>query len=381
MIDRIVDYYEFRNIPKKDLVFVIFCLVVMAIIFFIPTGFEGALQNNGIPAKAVVTEVDNSNLHIIGLIKTGGQVLKVKILDGKFKGSIVETSNLFMGKMELDKVYVRGDKVFSVIDTADGKITYVNVIDHYRLNFEFILLAVFVLILLSYAGFVGLKALISFMFTGLLIWKIMLPMFLHGVNPILFSLLIVIVFVSVIIFLVGGFSRKGFAAFLGSISGVIVTGILSVIFGGFFKVNGAVRPFSEILLYSGFPYLDLSAIFLSGIFISSSGAVMDVAMDVAASMNEIIVKNPGIKRIDLVLSGFNVGKAVIGTMTTTLLLAYSGGYATMLMVFIAQGTPVLNILNIQYVSLEILHTLVGSFGPILVAPFTAIIGGFIMKRK
>jgi uncharacterized membrane protein len=68
-------------------------------------------------------------------------------------------------------------------------------------------------------------------------------------------------------------------------------------------------------------------------------------------------------------------------MTTTLLLAYFGGYSTMLMVFIGQGTPVLNILNLNYVAAEILHTLVGSFGLVTVAPLTAIIGGVLFSAR
>ena len=51
------------------------------------------------------------------------------------------------------------------------------------------------------------------------------------------------------------------------------------------------------------------------------------------------------------------------------------------MVFIAQGIPLGNILNIQYVSAEILHTVVGSFGLVSVAPLTALIGGALFTRK
>jgi len=104
---------------------------------------------------------------------------------------------------------------------------------------------------------------------------------------------------------------------------------------------------------------------------------MDIAMDIAASLEEIRRRHPELPRRELVLSGFRVGRSVTGTMTTTLLLAYSGGYSAMLMVFMAQGTPVMNILNLTYVSAEILHTLVGSFGLVLVAPLTALLGGWI----
>ena len=107
---------------------------------------------------------------------------------------------------------------------------------------------------------------------------------------------------------------------------------------------------------------------------------MDIAMDISASQQEIVENHPEIHSKKLIISGFKVGRAVVGTMTTTLLLAYSGGYTAMLMVFMAQGTPVINIFNISYVSAEILHTLVGSFGLVMVAPFTAIIGGLILTR-
>ena len=46
----------------------------------------------------------------------------------------------------------------------------------------------------------------------------------------------------------------------------------------------------------------------------------------------------------------NVGRAAMGTMTTTLLFAYSGGYVALLMVFMAQGTPVSFLLNYKYVA-------------------------------
>lgn len=98
-------------------------------------------------------------------------------------------------------------------------------------------------------------------------------------------------------------------------------------------------------------------------------------------MNEIAEKNPNIKFFDFLLSGFAVGRAVTGTMTTTLLLAYSGGFSTLLMVFIAQGIPMANIFNIQYVAAEILHTVVGSFGLVIVAPVTAFIASFFWIKK
>ncbi len=71
----------------------------------------------------------------------------------------------------------------------------------------------------------------------------------------------------------------------------------------------------------------------------------------------------------------------MGAMTTTLLFAYSGGYIALLMVFMAQGTPLINIFNYNYVASEIIHTIVGSFGLITAAPFTALCAGIMLTKK
>ena len=48
------------------------------------------------------------------------------------------------------------------------------------------------------------------------------------------------------------------------------------------------------------------------------------------------------------------------------------------MVFMAQGTPLDHILNYKYVSAEIIHTVIGSFGLVTVAPFTSLCAGFFL---
>jgi uncharacterized membrane protein len=78
-------------------------------------------------------------------------------------------------------------------------------------------------------------------------------------------------------------------------------------------------------------------------------------------------------------SGLRVGRAVVGTMTTTLLLAYSGSHITMFMVFLAKGLPAENLLNAPFVAAEVLNILVGSFGVVTVAPFTVLVCGLLYR--
>ena len=371
--------FALETVKKRDVVFVIVISILVLILSLIPTGFKEKKSPLAMTVRGKVLDVDDSDIQQFGIVKQGDQGVAIEIMNGPFKGEQVEANNMLIGKLELDKLFKPGDVALVVLDLNPEKnsILYASVIDHFRLGVEVVLLALFGGILIMFAGWTGMKAIVSFAFTAVMIWRVMLPQFLNNWNPILLSLGVVSILTGVIIFLIGGFNKRGGVAFLGAFLGILLTCALSLIFGAFFNIHGAVRPFSETLLYSGFPHLDLRAIFLAGIFLASSGAVMDIAMDIAASMNEMYQKHPDISRKELLLSGLNVGRAVIGTMTTTLLLAYTGGYTSMFMVFIAQGTPTVNVLNLTYVSSEILHTLVGSFGLVLVAPLTAVAGSVL----
>ena len=124
--------------------------------------------------------------------------------------------------------------------------------------------------------------------------------------------------------------------------------------------------------------MNLTEIFMSSILIGASGSIMDLSVDITSAVNEVVKKCPEISKIDAVKSGLAVARAAMGTMTTTLLLAYSGSCISLLMAFMAQGTPIYNILNNNQVSAEIINTIAGSFGLASTAPLTALMAGLIL---
>ena len=364
---------------KNNKVFTVLIAVLCVILYLIPTGFPS--QDDGYErCKARVLAVDNQHVHQHGVVKTGVQSVTVEVLDGPFKGQQTEAANSLLGKLELDKLFQENDAVLAVVKGQNGQLEVLNLIDHYRLDAETFLFSLFLLSLFWYAGWTGVKAILSFVFTILMLWKILWPFFLKGWDPIIISFLVVCAITGCVIFLVAGINRKGLTAFIGTLGGTSTACVLALLFGKLFKVHGAVIPYAETLLHVGFSHIDLTKIFLSGIFIASSGAMMDVAVDVAVSVDELVQKSPSISRREAVASGLTIGRAVVGTMTTTLLLAYSGSFTALMMVFIAQGTPVANILNLSYISAELLHTLTGSMGVVLVAPFTAMAAGWLLAK-
>ena len=361
---------------------VLVCLALIILLLFLPTGYEGAIQyQEADRCAARVLEVDNSAIIDTGLVRSGEQLCQLELLGGLFQGEVATGVNMLNGSLEQDKIFAPGDKAMVVVSYQGDKILSVTMTDHYRINMELVLAVLFVAFLILFAGRTGVRAIVSFLLTVLALWKVLVPVYLKGYNPIYVGLLVTLVLTLLIIALVYGFDRRCAAAVSGAFLGILVTCLLGIIFTDLFKIHGAVMSYSESLLYAGYQDLNLTKIFMASIFIGSSGAVMDLAVDICSAVNEVVEKRPDIRWREAVGSGMNVGRAAMGTMTTTLLLAYSGGYVALLMVFMAQGTPLYNILNYKYVASEIIHTVVGSFGLVTVAPFTALTSGILLTRK
>lgn len=374
--------------PRKNLSTVFGCLIISIILLAIPTGFEGALQfRDAEKCRVLVEEVDNSKLIDTGLIRTGQQVCSVKILSGKFKGQLTEGWNMLGGSLSQDKLFRPGDIVQAIVhyETSESGTVFhsVNLIDYYRLKVEFILAVAFAVFLISFAGMTGIRSVFSFVITILVLWKILVPFYLKGFNPIMTGIVVVAIMTFIILALVYGFDKRLVSAFSGSMTGILFAAILSFVFTKQFHIHGAVMANSESLLYSGFQNLNLTQIFMASVFIGASGSVMDLSVDITSAVNEVVTtarkKGVPVTKREAVKSGMAVARAAMGTMTTTLLLAYSGTCIALLMVFMAQGTPVYNILNNNVVSAEIINTIAGSFGLAMTAPITALISGTVLR--
>ena len=261
--------------------------------------------------------------------------------------------------------------------------------DHYRLHLEVLLIGFFVVLLITFSGSTGVRTIISFVFTLICILKVFVPMLLKGYNPIYLALIIGVVISTVTLILVGGFTKKAYSAIFGSIASSLITCVLAIFFGNLFNIHGSILQWSESLIYSGYQNLNLTLIYQAGIYLfiylfiylSCSGAILDLAIDISAAVEEVVDKKPDISRKEILLSGLNVGRSVVGSQTTTLLLAYMGSFIGVMMVYMAQGTPLMSILNTKFISSEIVQTFVGCIGLVIVSPLTSLICSIIYTKK
>ncbi|AEV29750.1 putative multitransmembrane protein [Sphaerochaeta pleomorpha str. Grapes] len=367
---------------RKEAVFLgVFSLLCLVLVL-LPTGFGRAIYVNAEGAKARVIKTNDTMMYQTGVVRMGEQRCTVEILSGPHTGEQYEGINLLTGKLEFDKVFTEGQLAWVLLEQdSSNKVIFTNMVDHYRLSKELQLMGLFALLLVVFSGYTGIRTILSFLFAFLAIWKVMIPFALKGYSPILLALLVGSSLMVMTLLLVGGCTKKAYAAIIGSVGSSLITCLLAILFTVYFQVHGSVMQWSESLLYAGYMKLDLTKIFQAAVYLSCSGAILDLSIDISAALSEIVEKKPDITAKELVASGLVIGKSVVGSQTTTLLLAYMGSYLTVMMVYMAQGTPIMSILNSKTIAAEILHTFVGCIGLVLVSPLTSLVCGWLYIKK
>lgn len=337
----------------------------------IPSFYERALVLDTIDGE----KLDSDNIESI-------QYVELEVITGKYKGEKFSIENVLSGHPVYDIPVKSGDKVLVLIEEYEDGNLEINIADYIRDFYIYILAGIFALSLLLIGKSKGLKTIITLIFTMFMVFKVLLPLMLRGFNPVTITILISVAITVVTILLISGFTKKSFAAIFGTISGVLIAGFLAFVVGTKVKLTGLTSEEAVMLLYIPqsvkFNFKDL---LFSGILLGALGAVMDVCMSIASSIEEVNRANVNLSMKELFFSGMNVGKDIMGTMSNTLILAYTGSVVPLLLLFMAYETSLLRIINLDIIATEVVRSLAGSIGLILSIPITAIITAVLIKRE
>lgn len=218
-------------------------ILCIAILLVLPTGFEKTLYRHGEHAVARVLDVNNSQVISVGVVTTGKQRVQAELLSGARKGEVVEAMNFFEGQLERDHPVVPGDKLLLLNEYNDGgELIFSSVVDHYRLPALAAMVAIFAILLVITCGPTGLKTVLSFTFTLLLMWKAMIPWFLRGISPLLVAMVVGNVMTAGTILLVSGFCPRSYGAILSSLGCSLITLFVARIFIYFLNLDGSTLP-------------------------------------------------------------------------------------------------------------------------------------------
>lgn len=328
--------------------------------------------------KAVVTEITKDNLYEDGS-RAGNQEVILRINSGELKGQEVEATSpdgmLFGATCEV------GMKVIAIVSISDGN-NLVTVYSQDRSMAIYGFAAFFVLCVCLVGGWKGFKSILSLAFTGVTILFILFPLMYRGYSPILMSVIICTIATIFSMMMIGGLSTKTAAATIGTVFGVIASAVAAMVFGHFAGISGYnVSDIENLIYVRQITSIKVGELLFSGIIISALGAVTDVGVSVASTIQEIHQTDPNLGKRKLFLSGIHVGRDMMGTMVDTLILAYVGTALSTLVTNYAYDLSYNQLINSNNIGIEIMQSLAGSLGIVLAVPITAFVAVELIYRK
>ena len=244
------------------------------------------------------------------------------------------------------------------------------------------LLIFFLLCVLAFGGKKGFNTIISLAFTCLAIFIIFVPSILAGYN-IYLSMIIVSIFIIVMtLVLVNGANAKSLSAVIGCLGGVAVAGLLIVIMDNFLYLTGMVSEESmHLLRLNPENPISLKAVMFSAIIIGSLGAVLDVAVSIAAALSEVREQSPEIDFKGILKSGITIGQDILGTMANTLILVYIGSSLSLILLLLVYSNSLIELLNRELIVIEIMQALIGTTGLLFTIPMTSLFYAYMVKKN
>lgn len=309
------------------------------------------------------------------------QQVLIEITSGKDKGkerislNVVPDNPAYKIVGEVGKKYL----IAKIENVEDGNEEYY-LLDYYRQNYVFSLMAIFSLIVILIGGFKGVRTMISLVLIILFVAYLLIPSIERGINPLLSAVFVSFLATGVTMLLVTGLNKKSIAATLGTVIGVTISGLIATFVIKFAPLSGMSSSEAMILWGNRHYQIDFRGLLAAGMIVSCLGAVMDVAISIASSILEIKTANPKYTVKKLFQSGMNIGKDIIGTMTNTLVLAYTGMALPLLILINNESNPA-KFLNIELVVSEVTAAIAGSIGLIISVPVTAIIMSVLISKK
>lgn len=331
--------------------------------------------------SATVTEITNNQIQYDQQLKIylGIQDVKVILKEGVHKGETVKLKNYLTSTHNVH--LSQGDHIIVSQDEPLGVNPYYSVYNYDRM----IPICFFILLLFSVIIIIGkekgIKSILSLLYTLYLVVFLLLPTVFSGYSPVLMTIVTIVLSTIVTLLLLNGESRKTYSAILSTIIGVLLSGLCFIMMSYALHLNGFSSEEAEsLILINQATHLSIKDILFVGILISSLGAIMDVGMSIVSSLYEIHHHKPDLKRKELYRSGIEIGKDMIGTMTNTLILAFTGSAFISLLVLFSFHVDMKQLLNSNYLMIEFIQGIAGTLGIVLTVPLSSFISSYFLTK-
>ena len=364
-------------------------LVILAILMLVGLGLLGhvsapviqtPINPNQETVEARVIEVVEQGTFSQGGLQQPYQKLRLEILTGQRAGEAVPVD---YGTQNLGSsvVLYQPDDQVEVLHTVrpDGSDSF-TITGPNRWGPLLTLLLLFVVVIVAVSRWKGVRSLVGLCVSLYVITQFILPMILSGADAVLVTIIGAFALLSVTEYLIYGWTAKTHAAVLGILISLIITGALAVIFVNATRLTGYGAEEVSYLQTSG-ATIDPRGLLLAGIIIGALGVLDDVTISQASSVFELSGANPTLGVRELYRRAMNIGRDHIASTVNTLVLAYVGASLPLFLLFAIYPQPFGQIINLEFVTEEVMRTLIGSLGLVMAVPITTVLAGMLTGRK
>ena len=242
-----------------------------------------------------------------------------------------------------------------------------------------ILLIILLLLTIYVGGKRGIKLFIS-LIINFLILMISFYFIALGINSIVVALLGSFIISLIILYFVNGKNIKTTSALYSIVIVLIILAISIFIITEKTRIAGfGYESYEEINMFSYDVGINYTKITTALMLIGLIGSTTDSAIAISSALYEVYLNNKNLSVKELIKSGTNIGKDILGTTANTLLFAFLGGFMTLIIWFYTCNYSLLDIVNNKTFNAEYIQSIFSLIGCTLIIPITIVITSLKIK--
>ena len=315
----------------------------------------------------------------LGTDATGLPAFEVELTSGERVKAVVQDSSAAMPGSATREPYQVGDEVVVTQFSGPAAGTFAVIAEPWRIPLLGIVAALFAASVLIIGGLRGARSLVALALTLTVVVRLVIPLLLHGFDPILLAVTAAAGVTLVTLLLTEGFSRITLAATIGTFAALAMTAALAAIFtaAAEFTALQGNESIAFLIPIVG-DRIDLTGILLAATVFGALGVLDDVTVTQAAAVEQLHRAEPSASRGGVIARAMRIGRSHIAATVNTLMLAYLGASLPLMLLFALGGQPPLVVLNGEIVAVEVIRALVGSIGIVAAVPLTTLVAATLM---
>ncbi len=242
------------------------------------------------------------------------------------------------------------------------------------------LVVLFVLVVVAFGRWQGVRALVGLGLSVLLLVAFVVPALLRDEPAVLVALVAGVAIASLSLYLAHGFTTATSVALFGTVASLLLVTLLALVavaLAGFAGLSGGEGQVLSVTASA----LDLRGLLVAGIVVGALGSLDDVTVTQVSTVAALRRADPDLGPLALYREAIRVGRDHVASSVNTLVLAYAGASLPLLLFFAQSTQPVGRTLTREVVAVEIVRMLVGSVGLIASVPLTTGLAAWILAGE